>query len=172
MPKIKRPHRGHQTSREEMSESQFRGGVEVGYETALADFGDMLADAQRHLARLESWAVSDPRVEAAIPGLRTEEPVTEQTKRATEKFIRNRLTPRPTSEGPNVRRPRLALEILQRRTIPEWLDGAVRAIELQAQGSMPVVVIHVTKTVRSHDLVITRLLNFESLLKEVEAGTA
>ena len=53
-------------------EAYYRGGVEVGYQMALADVRAALELAERHVLALETWATSDPAIERDAPVLSLE----------------------------------------------------------------------------------------------------
>lgn len=62
--------------------------------------------------------------------------------------------------NPDIRHPWLSIEVKLRKSLPLWLEGALRQAEAVARGKLPIAVLHGKGNDHADDLVVLRLSDF------------
>lgn len=73
---------------------------------------------------------------------------------------------RGRGDNPDIHHELFSIEVKSRKTIPAWLEDAMRQAEASVKdGRLPVVVLHQDRTPYAESLVVLRLDNFAGYLK-------
>ena len=73
---------------------------------------------------------------------------------------------RGRGDNPDIHHELFSIEVKSRKTIPAWLEDAMRQAEASAKdGRLPVVVLHEDRTPYAESLVLLRLSDFADYLK-------
>jgi hypothetical protein len=73
---------------------------------------------------------------------------------------------RGRGDNPDIHHELFSIEVKSRKTIPAWLEDAMRQAEASVKdGRLPVVVLHQDRTPYAENLVVLRLEDFAGYLK-------
>ena len=102
---------------------------------------------------MKAWKVCERRVAELLGGKRV--PVSGQTR----------------GDHPHVEHTTLSIECKSRKTLPAWIEDAMKQAEASAKdGQLPVVVLHQDRAPYSESLVVLRLQGFAGHLKQGRGG--
>lgn len=92
--------------------------------------------------------------------------------RALAKLVGGERVPVSGRAGqPDIRHPWLAIEVKHRKTLPQWILGAVQQAERAAQPSqLPIAILHQHGQRYREALVVLRLKDFEAWFGEVHGA--
>ena len=77
------------------------------------------------------------------------------------------ITGRQRGDTPDIEHAALSVEVKSRKTLPAWLEEAMKQAEASAKdGQLPVAVLHEDRRPYLNSLVVLRLKDFSDCLKE------